>query len=116
MLFKSNTTQYKADVVCVVDFSFDDDSRTNGDVIIIGHKFKSMEPSWDFGSGGLNYSRFHSYVVGEIDENRSNWKGSTMIGKGTPLHLKLVGDSEEKLEGTEGEQEWVVHLLDHCLP
>lgn len=114
MFFKNTLNRYKATVVCVVDFKVDDDNGTNGEVTIVGHVFRSMQPLWDFGNNSLNYSKFHSYVVGEIEGNTTNWKGSEMIGKGTALHLNLVG--EGNLKGTEGDQRWVVHLLDHCLP
>lgn len=103
-------------MVCVSDFIFDEATRTEGEVTIVGHEFKRMEPSWDFGDSGFNYARFHSYLVDEVEQLPSHWKGSSMIGKGTALNLKLYENVDEKLSGREVDQRWVVHLLDHCLP
>lgn len=116
VVLKNDKSRYGAAVVCVSDFIFDEETRTTGEVTIVGHEFKRMKPSWDFGRGGLSYARFHSYVVDDVDRNSSFWKGSKMIEKGTALNLKLLESVDDKLTGREVDQSWVVHLLDHCLP
>lgn len=113
---RDETSVYKATVVCVTDFIRDENTEASGDVTIVGHAFNNMRPSWQFEDGSLNFARFHSYIVKGVNENASRWKGSDMIGKGMPLQLKLAGIGGNRLNGREPHQEWVVHLLDHCLP
>lgn len=101
--------QYKAAVVWVTDLELKQDG--SGDVTIIGHAFKSMQPSWETSTD--NFARFHSYKIGTMHTDRLAFDGSNMIGKGIAVHLKLDVEHPRILNF---DQEWVFHLLDHCIP
>lgn len=103
------TNEYGAAVVWVTDLQLID--KTNGQVAICGHVFKGMQPSWETPTDC--FARFHSYVISNLDNEVTTFSGSEMIGKGIALHLKMNVDHPRKLDF---DQEWVFHLLDHCLP
>lgn len=101
--------EYNAVVVWVTDLELED--KTGGDVSVVGHVFRSMQPSWETGSD--DFARFHSYLVSNLDKESTTFKGSQMIGKGIALHLNIDVEHPRILNF---EQEWIFHLLDHCLP
>lgn len=102
--------EYHAIVVWVTDFSIDA-SHDDGDVTITGHAFQSMQPSWETSSDC--FARFHSYLIGDLNPTVQTFKGSEMIGKGIALHLNIDVEHPRILNF---DQQWVFHMLDHCLP
>lgn len=82
----------------------------DGDVQIKGHKFCEMAPSWETGS--VSFSKFHSYIVSKLEEERKVWRASQLIGKGNAFHLNIKDIDPKKINFN---QKWVFHLLGHCI-
>lgn len=101
--------EFGAIVIWVTNLELADEET--GEVSIVGHAFQSMQPSWETATD--NFARFHSYLIGNLNTETTTFKASDMIGKGIALHLKIDVDHPRMLNF---EQEWVFHLLDHCVP
>lgn len=108
-LMRANN-EYQAVVVWVTNFDLED-GDVDGNVTITGHAFASMKPSWETETD--SFARFHSYMISDLDPCVRKFKGSELIGKGMALHLDTKVTHPRILNF---DQQWVFHMLDHCLP
>lgn len=99
---------YNASVIWITDMDLSEADQ--GDVLLHGHKFLEMEPSWK--TETVTFAKFHSYIVSGLDTTRNTWHASDIIGKGNAFHLDLTKGHPRRINF---EQKWVFHMLDHCV-
>lgn len=109
-LVEDYSNAYNASVIWITDLKLSHDGT--GDVVVHGHKFQDIEPSWT--NDTVSFAKFHSYIVSNLDRNRRTWSSPDLIGKGNAFHLDLNGNGRHPRH-INFSQKWVFHLLDHCV-
>lgn len=100
---------FKASVIWIADMTLEE--TDDGDVQLHGHKFLTMQSSWE--NDTVSFSKFHSYIISNLDRVRMTWPSSQLIGKGNAFHLDV--NKPHHPRRIDFDQKWAFHLLDHCI-